>query len=415
MGRSKFFNVVLIAFSIFVPFACILAFLVQIRNAGDKTLDFVIDSSKHGTLVGVVLTGTSVSFVILAVDILASLAVIRNRHEYSEYISNSALNLRVIFVHTIWVILTNFFLLLCFLYIVVCSHLIPVCCGKRPCHKLVSALVVLVVGRTTFEKIGQHAKHPTVSAVFLIMLGLPFISVSPHLGYILIAWLSESSKFNASLVLFYIILIILVVIFRKCYTSHSTLRFSCCQCKKLYGDRDTIPQGSRDIELGKVESDSEDSHLDHLEKKGGSSELERTPLYPPLSLERAKSRKERIFGSTGCITFDKSVTSDINTHAFSLLIFYGVFILMLTALIILTIVMLPFTAGEFITYFVNIVQLIIVFAASKYLYSGGSFSAGKLPMMMPFQAQEAAEKPAPSGDGEEKDGVSDGEGRASKD
>ena len=390
MGRSRFFNLVLIAFSIFVPFACILAFLVQIRNAGDKTLDFVIDSSKHGTLVGVVLTGTAVSFVILAVDILASLAVIRNRHEYSEYISNSALNLRVIFVHTIWVILTNFFLLLCFLYIVVCSHLIPVCCGKGPCHKLVTALVVLVVGRTTFGKIGQHAKHPTVSAVFLIMLGLPFISVSPHLGYILIAWLSESSKFNASLVLFYIILIILVVIFRKCYTSHSTLRFSCCQCKKSYGDRDTTPQGSRDIELGNVESDSEDS------------------------LERAKSRKERIFGATGCITFNKSETSDINTHAFSLLIFYGVFILALVAIIILTIVMLPFTAGEFITYIVNIVQLIIVFVASKYLYGGGSFSAGKLPTMMPFQAQAAAEKPSTSGDGEEKDGVSDGEGIVSK-
>ena len=345
---NRFFYFIIFCFSVVIPIATTAVLFSQIRK--EDTASYITDPKKHGTVVAYVLTGTVVSLLILTANILASVTVITNKHEYSEYIGRGKFNLWVSYIHAGWAIATNSIILFCFFYILACFNLKQMinnkCCGKKCHHRLVTSLAILVVGQDTYRKISKRAENPTISVLFLIMLCLPLICLSPHLGYILIAWLTESGKFNTSLIIFYIILVILVIVFQRSYNNNSNVRFSLGWCRKRYGDSNITPQEEKDFELGSAESDDEDE------------------------TENTQAEKDGTCGENGCISHDKSVSGDINTHSFCLLAFYGVFFWFIAGMFVAAIVVLPFPAEDFLTYLMSTVELAVVFAASKYIYSG---------------------------------------------
>ena len=120
--------------------------------------------------------------------------------------------------------------------------------------------------------------------------------------------------------------------------------------------------------------------ISHYKRKKISSWAVRMQnLVKEDEIENAQTEKEDICRENGCINYDKAVTGDINicTHSFCLLIFYGAFSVRLAGTFLVAIFVLPFTAEEFITYFRNTVELAVVFALSKYLYSGSFFGDQK--------------------------------------
>ena len=182
--------------------------------------------TKRKNLVAFVLVGIYISFYILILDIFAAHTASSSSHEYEPELSvqsrDCAFNLVVAYVTLTYDLLVCFLIIL-ILVIIWCIKIWPKqfnkcfarnCCAKKCCHK----------SYTTDEiKIPDVADQVINSLLFPSLLIPPFLSITSHLGYIILAWITQPSRSTTTLILYYFILCYLYLIFRTSYKHGSKI------------------------------------------------------------------------------------------------------------------------------------------------------------------------------------------------
>ena len=182
--------------------------------------------TKRKNLVAFVLIGIYISFYILILDVIAAHTASTSSHEYEPELSvqsrHRAFNLAVAYV-TLTCDLLVCSLIILILVIIWGIKLWPNkfnkcfarnCCAKKCCHKSYT---------TDGAEIPDVADQVINSLLFPSLLIPPFLSITSHLGYIILAWITQPSRSTTTLILYYFILFYLYLIFRTSYKHGSKI------------------------------------------------------------------------------------------------------------------------------------------------------------------------------------------------
>ena len=197
--------------------------------------------TKRKNFVASVLIGIYISFYILILDVIAVYTVVTSSHEYEPELSvqsrHHAFNLVVTYVTLTYNLLVCSLIIL-ILVIIWCIKIWPEqfnkcfarnCCAKKCCQKK---------SYTTDEiEIPDVADQVINSLLFPSLLIPPFLSIISHLGYIILACITQPSRSTSTLILYYFILFYLYLIFRTSYKHGSKILKS---KKQLKSDSKTI-------------------------------------------------------------------------------------------------------------------------------------------------------------------------------
>ncbi len=186
--------------------------------------------------------GILVSIAILIFDVLACYIVASGDHEYANDLRGRSLNLYIVF----GTLICDFPLLLCILYIFAYNgkNLFKMCCKcditctAREC--LTHSLLSIVVGKKTLDKITKLSDNDMIALMFSALLITPLLSFASHIGYILLAWLTEPSKCTTILILFYVLVVYFYLSFRKSYKHHARINISCNCLNGASGDKNIL-------------------------------------------------------------------------------------------------------------------------------------------------------------------------------
>lgn len=216
------FNFIIVCLTIVIPFIFLIIFIIFVRNVHDDSIKAFTQPSKHGILVAMVMNGILISVAILVFDILACYVVVSGNHEYSQDLRGHSLNLYIVFGTLICDMLFFLPLLLSTLYILAFNgkRLFQIFCKcniEISMHYfLTGSVIYLLIGKKTFNKINKLSDNDTIAVMFSMLI-TPLLSLSSHIGYIMLAWLTEPSKCTTILILFYITFVYFYLAFRKCY------------------------------------------------------------------------------------------------------------------------------------------------------------------------------------------------------
>ncbi len=207
-----------------------------------------IKPSNHGNFAGVILTAMFVMIYIIIMDTLAVIAIFTNTHEYSDYDINGSLNFYVVvitFALDIFAMLYSFAAWTLFVgwtcsYRNCSCHNNIISCFRNSLKCLFVPFLYLVFGYKKHDKFWKEEDYQTdrddkvtetvfavrqVWALLSLLIG-PLFGTFSHLGYILVAWLTEPHKTSSIFVLMIVILIYLYTLFRAIFRSserYSTL------------------------------------------------------------------------------------------------------------------------------------------------------------------------------------------------
>ena len=389
-GNHKF-NFIIICLTIVIPFIFLAIFIIFVRNVHDDAMRTFTQPSKHGILVAMVMNGILISIGIWIFDILAVHVVVSGNHEYSSDLRGSSLNMYIVFGTLICDTLFIIPLLLSLLYIMafntrkllkkVCKCNISVSMhlfapGSIPHH---------LIGKKTFNKVMMLSDNDAVAVLFSAMLMSPLLCLSSHIGYIMLAWLTEPSKCTTILILFYILFVYFFLSFRKCY-KHFVRSDISFRCKSFWLKPENPVTNEQEhsneanaIELKEYVSKNEDESVEHEgEDEVKSNPVQRKRVYfnPTLAQEYGKNMEDDIYNFC-CLSFAKVDKKHLNTQAFCLLFFFAFFFLCIAVMMISIIIILPLSSEELVTYLFNIFQLTVVIISTQIayeLYFGSSFS-----------------------------------------
>ena len=339
---------------------------MAVRKVEDSVVNSFTHYTNHATIVASVLTGGVVSLAILVVNVLACALVLGRDFEFTGHVDETSINLYIVFSTLAINILFSLPLLLCVFYIMICfngRNIFKRLCCKRalacsvsPC---LSHCVKLSVGSYTFEKIESLSKSSIISVMFPLMMLTPVLCLSSHVGYILLAWLTEPEKCTVVFLLYYVGLLFFFFTFRKCYKVHSKIKFS---LKGLSKQRKKVGNGGKERDTSGIELAIVGS-----ERNDAKSSVDFGEIEPEIKSKR-------------CCVFEFHSNPDkehINTQAFCLLVFYGFIIAGFAAMVALFIRFLPFESAELVTYMFQLLQLIVVLVSAQIGYQllfGNGFS-----------------------------------------
>ena len=395
-GNEKF-DFIIVCLTILLPFIFLLIFIIFIRNVHDDAIKSFTHPSKHGILVAMSLCGILVSIGVLVFDILACYVVASGNHEYANDITGTPLNLYIVFGTLACDSLFTIPLLFCIVYVFAYNgkNYFKVCCKcDITCSAsewLKNSLIAIIIGKNTLEKVTRLSDNDVIALMFSAMLISPLLSFASHIGYILLAWLTEPSKCTTILILFYILTVYFYLSFRKCYKHYARIHITCsCLEKKVKSNSDNHVY-ENDIPLVIVNSRSEHKHMsessanaktEHLDSKPAEKESSTVVTNKPAcksasdeSFMGSEMKDERY--DCCCLTIDKVEKKHINTQAFCLLFFFSFFFLGIMVMIVTIIIVLPLSSEELVTYLFNVFQLTIVIISTQVayeLYFGSSFS-----------------------------------------
>ena len=323
------------------------------RNINDNIIESFTSPTKYATMVALVLTGIWITIGILMCDVLACTVVLEGNHEYSQDITGRPINLYIVFGTLVSDIVFTIPMLFCIIYICVGNN------GRRIfdrlcCNSLFSScsycLFNLVVGKNTSKKISKLSENSIISFMFPFMLVTPLLCFSSHLGYIMLAWLTEPSKCTTTILLYYFFFLFLFLSFRRYYKIYSKVTFSCkCCYRKSHNDDTKIETGDHNIKLDVYGKKRNEHKLEDLSAKA----------------------------SFCCLSHSRANPEHINTQAFCLLLFYGVFIVGIALIFVLIFLLLPFSSQEVVIYLFQVFQLIVVLVSIQFasqLFLSDSFS-----------------------------------------
>ena len=193
-----------------MPLFALLLIISSIRNVNDNVINSLTNSTNHGTIVALVLTGMWITIGIFLCDVLACSVVSVN--EYSSDIKGRPINLYITFGTLVSDMIFILPMLLCILYIGICYNGREVLkrfhCNMVPPNSCWNTFFACIVGRYTFKKISKLTDNSIISLMFPFMLITPILCISSHIGYIMLAWLTEPTKCNTAFILYYIILVL---------------------------------------------------------------------------------------------------------------------------------------------------------------------------------------------------------------
>ena len=340
------------------------------------------------------LCGILVSIGVLVFDILACYVVASGNHEYANDISGTPLNLYIVFGTLVCDSLFTLPLLFCIVYVFAYNgkNYFKVCCKcDITCSAsewLKNSLMAIIIGKNTLEKVTRLSDNDVIALMFSAMLISPLLSFASHIGYIMLAWLTEPSKCTTILILFYILGVYFYLSFRKCYKHYARIYITCNCLERKVKNRGDNHIFENDIPLVTVNGHSEKKQAnktamtEHVDSKPTEKESSTAITNKPTpksasdeSFVGSELKNERY--DCCCLTIDKVEKKHINTQAFCLLFFFSFFFLGIMVMIITIIIVLPLSSEELVTYLFNIFQLTIVIISTQVayeLYFGSSFS-----------------------------------------
>ena len=243
---------------LFVPFIFITTSLVVTRSCKESISIVATKKSSHQNLVAVVLTGIFMTYFILACDIAAvahayqpSLDTFNETHNLSEsfnYISTISLLVFDVFSSSIFIGLPM-------LYVCInnmtqdsifdndkCRHK---CCDNDKCKKcymdcyrtIYTWPMYILLGFTNQDEYWTKEKLDNYRLVWIVVssLAAPLFCVGSHAGFILVAWLTDTSQASSIGLLSMAVLFYMFLMFRQCYKANDQIKpecwcQSCCLC-----------------------------------------------------------------------------------------------------------------------------------------------------------------------------------------
>ena len=350
------FVFVIVCSTIILPMFSLMLIVFSIRNVDDNIINSFTDSTNHGTMVAFVITGMWITIGIFLCDVLAC-NVLRGNHEYSSDIKGMSINLHIAYGTLVCDIIFICLMLLCILYIgirfcfnhqdSVVPHLPPTDWDRVHYYR-VWTLVSMVVGKNTYNKI---EKLSIISLIFPFMLITPILCISSHIGYIMLAWLTEPSKCTTIAILYYSFLLFIFFTLRKAYNTRSELNI--CNRKAQNGNK---PQQGSDEPSTEKETkfDSTDGSASQEETSGATSGSRNSESLVKTSRQNAPNQPAN--------------KKDVNTQAFCLLLFYGVFIIAIAVIFTLVFLLLPLASEELVRYLFELFQLMVVLVSGLVTY-----------------------------------------------
>ena len=286
------------------------------------------------------LIGVYVSFSIYVMDILACHSAVTANHEYKNDIEESSINVTL----TIGTLICDtIFLLPLISGLFIC--LMKMCDKKDKCTLLTNCL-------------SDKLKIDTNTLIFLCMLVSPLLCFSSHVGFILMAWLTEPTKSTTVFIIFYLVFVYLYLVFRECYRFHVNFRFPWWK------------------EVGKV------SHSRN-QKGNSSSTTNPTTDYTAFSRAQEMVKLNESPSGAGNTTSDDAVQdqgtslagdptdeeSCINVQAFCLiLLVHSIFIVGIPIMIALAFILVPLETAELVTYIFHLFKLLVVLVSTIFIY-----------------------------------------------
>ena len=169
--------------------------------------------------------------------------------------------------------------------------------------------------------------------MFPLMIATPILCASSHLGYVMLAWLTEPSKCTTAFLLYYMIILYLFFAFKRFYGMHFKIKLAI----------DYLSSNS--------DSDQPDSNQDN--KRVESVELVAVS---------ARENGDAISTSAEKIGY----RNHINTQTFCFLLVVG--FTGVAAMFVLIFLLLPFSSQELITYIFQLLQLVVVLVSTQIAY-----------------------------------------------
>ena len=198
--KEKYFGeearVFLVCYGIVLPIIFISVLAVIARSTHKKINSTLAKSSGYSILAGATLATTVIMLFIICADAYAvHLYVIRN-HEYKDNDVHDTFNLWIVTVTLAMdsVITLQFSLFL--LYMIYSRHDVNDRCLQTLTYCLIPYFYA-IFGNQLLKPWDINSKDKKNARIIWVLIGLmlaPLFSISSHIGYILVAWLTEPSK-----------------------------------------------------------------------------------------------------------------------------------------------------------------------------------------------------------------------------
>ena len=343
-GKDKDINYIIAAATIIGPILLFMVamayiiFRITLKCIEENKASSVLHSTKRKNLVALGLLSIYITIYIFILDVIAANIVRISSHEYARELSprNISFNLGV-----------TYFTLACDL--------------------LALGAVIILFILIIIKKI------KSVEGIFLSLLTATSICIITHLGYIMLAWITQPSRSTTTLLLYYFLFFYMYLMFRKTYKLG--VRF-----KNSYSDY------SPESELGKQIKKLFSKHTNKSETPNDPNSMEMPPLNcdsttngnahpidsragPPLNYDSTTNGNARpTDSSAGNASTPALKQKGIDVCLFFLIGVLGVFYLGVAVVFVMMIYLMPLASEDLFSYLFNVIQFMIVVVSTQYAY-----------------------------------------------
>ena len=347
-GRMKELFFIIICVTISIPLIISVVLLIVFRKLHMVIGKSIEEPSNQANVVSLALIGINLSTAIFIFDVLACQVVSTSSHEYADNIDSYSINLQITYVTLFLDSLFLLSLVLCLIYIF--YHNIKQFLGiQNRTSKIYNCILIsisLIVGKDNVTQFKSITDCEVIAAIFPFMLIPPLLSVSTHIGYIVLAFLTEPSKCTTILIDCYAIFLYLYIAYKYCYKYHSSFNLSVRRdvCDK----GDALENGGNNIEI---------EHLPQV--------LDRGAKYPVIYYE---IETKNGYSQAANVQDRLCERAKINTQAFCLVLFYSLFIIGIMGMIISMFAVLPFASEDFLTYLINLFHVLALIVTTQFAF-----------------------------------------------
>ena len=289
-------------------------FRISLKYIEENKASSVLHSTKRKNLVALGLLSIYITIYIFILDVIAANIVRTSSHEYARELSprNISFNLGV-----------TYFTLVCDL--------------------LALGAVIVVFILIIIKKI------ESVEGIFLSLLTATSVCIITHLGYIMLAWITQPSRSTTTLLLYYFLFFYMYLMFRKTYklglrfkksfSNYSPETESGKRIKKLFSTPTNKPS--------ETTNDPEPMEMQNRETNGNAH-----PTDSRAGSDSTPAGKQK--GIDVCLFFFIGVL--------------GVFFLGLAVVFVMMIYLMPLASEDLFSYLFNVIQFMIVVVSTQYAY-----------------------------------------------
>ena len=268
-----------------------------------------LHSTKRKNLVALGLLNIYITIYIFILDVIAANIVRTSSHEYARELSprNISFNLGV-------------------------TYLTLTC-------DLIAVVVLIIMLILIFNK-----KIKSVEGIFLSLLITPSICITSHLGYIMLAWITQPSRSTTTLILYYFLLSYMYLMFRKTYKLGQKCELI-KQIKKKFSE----------LKCSLEQRCDSDVYIKYKPRKK-PRDLEMKDIPQSNSAKNVTS------------TPPTESSSGIDLCLFFFIGVLGIYFLGLAVVFVMMIYLIPLASEDLFSYVFNVIQFMIVVVSTQYAY-----------------------------------------------